>query len=193
MDKVRRFCLPYSTLTGLRLLMLSIMFFVVYNGVDYFTVTPGQTKVLNFPILVLMLGLDYIMYFVLKNSLFVSKCKIYDKRIEYYKKVGATDLITNDFRHGEKALGGNLIIGEYCLIGYNFGVVVFYDEIQRIYTAKTYDVKKSGDNPIRESNHLCVTCSNGEKHTLCLIPGYNNYYTEVGKICNDINDRNSPF
>lgn len=192
MESLKRFCVPYGNLKKLRIyiiVLMALIVFVAYKTInDYLSV---NTLILNTVMVFLAFIIGWLLYFTIKRVLFDRQLKLYEKRMKTFKQNGVIDLVIHDFRNGQKTLGGNLIVGQDCLIGRNTGMIAFYDEIQRIYqeakNTGNYTKAKEG-----ESSSLCVVCDN-TNYTLCIITLNELYEREVVQLCKSVNSRNVNF
>ena len=193
MDELKEYCVPYGSLRKLRVYIIILMVIIVF--VAYKTIgskyVPFNMTIFNICSVFIAFFLGWLLYFIIKRIIFVKQKKLFESRIQHFKNQEVLDYILEDFRTGERQLGGNVIVGQDCLIGANSGMIARYEEIQRLYqeakNASNYTKAKEG-----ESSSLYVVC-NDKIYQLCTITLNEIYDREVTQLCKSVNKRNTNF
>ena len=193
MDELQKYCVPYRSLRRLRvyiIILMIIIVFVAYKtiGVKYVTM---NMSLFNICSVFFAFFFGWLLYFVIKRIIFIKPKKLFEARIQHFKAHDVLDYVIEDFKTGERQLGGNIIVGQDCLIGANSGMIARYDEIQRLYQEaadrSNYTKAKEG-----ESSSLYVVCDD-KIYQLCTITLNELYEREVTQLCKSVNKRNTNF
>ncbi len=192
MEELKKYCVPYGSLAKLRGYIIVLMMGIIF--VAYKTIRnaclPVNYILLNIIMVFVAFVFGWVLYFVIKKIVFTKYLKLYESRMQTIQQKHLEEYVLSDFQNGSRELGDNLIVGEYCLIGRNMGMIAFYDDIQRVYQeAKTDKQHKAKEG---ESSSLKVVC--GDKiYTLCVVTINDLFERDVTNICKSVNKRNVNF
>lgn len=168
--KIKKFCVPYKKISGINKTFLCICVVFIFIPVFLLYLAYDKSKsvfdiflTIKGPYIVLGILLLYLIAY--RNS-FLKHKRVFEKRLKYIKSKNALGSVIQDFMNGVKLFDGNLIVGEYCLIGKDYGLIVFYSEINKMYR----DVSRTSDDDGKSDDDwfLCLRCS-GKNYTLCNI------------------------
>lgn len=153
MDALKKYCLSYDKL------------YLILGGFSFLEITVlliygmrSPLAALLFTVFVYLLGGGFMLH-----DLFLRYQRLFDRRMTYFESQGLTDLILSDFQRNRILFMGNLIVGEHCLIGKGFGLIVSYEETRAMWIQREYE---NGKYHVA----LYVFCDDRDRR-LCYLPG----------------------
>lgn len=169
MSDLKKYCLPY--LEFARYLGTAIV-------CEIFLFIFAASKYLLF-VLIFIVVLNLLVYWLFM----VDEKSAFDRRVSSLGARGVLNTVLMDFTQGNMMFGGNLIIGEYSMIGKRKGMLLCFDELQAIRAGHIRENK-------RRRNCIYVTVENKE-YMLCITyAGTDAFQREYDDLCRYIYSKN---